>query len=478
MLRLTAGSRRLCQGMGRREVLRIGAANLLGLGLTLPGLLKARASSPAPRPRIRSMVLMFLEGGPAHQDTWDMKPNAPDGIRSAFQPIETTVPGLTFCEHLPMLARQAHHLQLVRSVHHTVVDHNAGTYYALTGREPLKGGKLIVAPAPDNFPPFGAVLAKFRPSGKHLPDNVMTPDWMSNNGAILPGLDAGWLGTKYDPFVTGDPSLSAYQVPGLSLPRELSLNRVERRRELLDDLDRLLADDLACEGLDSHYQKAYELISSPEARRAFDIGREPPTVRERYGLYPNHVRNKEARQFGGLPQLGQSLLLTRRLVEAGVRLVTVCTGPRYDQTWDTHRQHYPLLKKSILPYFDRAFSAFLEDLHERRLLDSTLVVAMGEFGRTPKIGQITSSAGADAEGRDHWPHCYTALFAGGGLPGGTVLGSSDRDAAYPASMPVSPADIAATIYKLLGVDHEMLIYDNLQRPNALTLGTPIKAITG
>jgi hypothetical protein len=478
MLKISAGHRRSLHGVSRREVLRVGAANLLGLGLTLPGLLKAEAAPAAGRSRIKSVVLMFLEGGPAHQDTWDMKPDAPDGVRSAFKPIETTVPGLSFCEHLPMLARQAHHLMLVRSVHHTVVDHNAGTYYALTGREPFKDGRLIVAPAPDNFPPFGSVLAKFSPSGRPLPDNVLTPDWMSNNGFILPGLDAGFLGTSYDPFVTGDPSLPKYQVPGLGLPKELSLNRVERRRELLDDLDQLLGDDRGTDGLDSHYQKAYELISSPEARRAFDVAREPQDVRERYGLYPNHARNKEARQFGGLPQLGQSLLLTRRLVEAGVRLVTVCTGPRFDQTWDTHRQHYGLLKQSILPYFDRAFSAFLEDLHERRLLDSTLVVAMGEFGRTPKIGQITSSAGADAQGRDHWPFCYTALFAGGGLPGGTVLGSSDRDAAYPASMPVTPADIAATIYKLLGIDPEMPIYDGLQRPHALSVGTPIPAIVG
>lgn len=478
MLRITSGGRRLCDGVSRRELLRVGAANVLGLGLTLPGLLEAQAAPRARATPIRSVVLMFLEGGPAHQDLWDMKPDAPEGIRSDFKPIDTTVPGLQFCEHLPLLARQAHHLLLLRSVHHTVVDHNAGTYYALTGREPLKGGRLIVAPAPDNFPPFGAVLAKLRPSGRDLPDNVLTPDWMSNNGFFLPGLDAGFLGGPLDPFVTGDPSLANYQVPGLTLPKELPLDRVGRRRSLLDAVDRTLGDGGMADGLGAHYRKAFTLIASPEARRAFDLSLEPRAVRESYGLHPDHPRDKEARQFGGLPQLGQTLLLTRRLVEAGVRLVTVCTGPRYDQTWDTHRQHFPLLKRSILPYFDRAFSTFLDDLDRRGLLAETLVVAMGEFGRTPKVGQITSSAGADPAGRDHWPHCYTALFAGGGLPGGTILGASDRDAAHPASLPVTPADIAATIYKRLGLDPDTLIHDNLQRPHALSVGTPIGAMLG
>src|SRR4051812_5679022 len=202
MLRITAGTRRLCDGIRRREVLRIGAASMLGL--TLPGLLRARAASGAPS-KVRSCILFFLEGGPAHQDLWDMKPDAPLGVRSEFRPIATTVPGLSFCEHLPLLAQQAQHLTLVRSVHHTIGDHNAGAYYMLTGRDPAAGGRLIIAPAPDNSPPIGSVLAKLRPSGRNLPDFVHMPDWMSNNGALLPGQGAGFLGSSYEPFLAGDP---------------------------------------------------------------------------------------------------------------------------------------------------------------------------------------------------------------------------------------------------------------------------------
>jgi hypothetical protein len=472
MLRLTAGNRRLCDGLNRREVLRVGGAAMIGL--SLPGLLRAAVERGA---EARSLIVFFLEGGPAHQDLWDMKPDAPVEIRGEFRPIETTVPGLLFCEHLPRLAKQAHHLALVRSVHHTIADHNAGAYFALTGREPIASGRLITTPAPDNFPPVGAVLAKLRPSGRALPDFVHVPDWMSNNGSFLPGQDAGFLGTGSDPLVAGDPSLPGYRVPGLDLPRELSLERVGARRSLLEAIDRTLGDGEAAEGLDTHYRKAYSLISSVEARRAFDLSREPDSVRERYGLDPNNPRKREARQFGGLPHLGQCLLLTRRLIEAGVRVVTVCTGARYDQAWDTHRQHFPLLKRSLLPMFDRGFSALLEDLHQRGLLEETLVVAMGEFGRTPKVGQITSSAGADKGGRDHWPHCYTVLFAGGGIPGGTVYGASDRDAAYPANDPVAPPDVTATIYHALGIDPSTSIRDPLNRPYFITTGAPIKALS-
>jgi hypothetical protein len=483
MFGLFAADRRLCSGPPRREFLRVGAATLLGLGL--PRWLRAeevriragtKGEGVLPGSKIRSVILFFLEGGPAHQDLWDMKPDAPYGIRSAFKPISTSVPGLYFCEHLPLLARQAHHLTLVRSVHHSIVDHNAGAYFALTGREPVVSGKLIVAPAPDNFPPFGAVLAKLRPSGRPLPDFVQTPDWMSNNGHFLPGQDAGFFGKAYDPLLTGDPSLPNYKVPGLSLPVGLSPGRVGRRLSLLDAVDRTLQATSALDAMDAHYRKAHSIISSVEARRAFDLSQEPQHVRERYGLDPDNPRTKEARQFGGLPHLGQCLLLTRRLIEAGVRLVTVCTGARYDQTWDTHRQHYPLLKRSILPMFDRAFSALLEDLHQRRMLDETLVIAMGEFGRTPRVGQITSSAGADAEGRDHWPHCYTALFAGGGFPAGGIFGASDAHAAYPARDAVTPQDITATIYQALGIPPTTEIRDSLERPFALSTGKPITAL--
>jgi hypothetical protein len=472
MFRITAENRRLCDGLSRREVLRVGGSGLLGL--TLPALLRADNG----RGRAKSLIVFALEGGPAGQDLWDMKPSAPENVRGEFRPIATSVPGLSFCEHLPMLAQQAHHLTLVRSVHHTIGDHNAGAYYALTGRDPVVNGRLITAPGVDNFPPFGSVLAKVRPSGRPLPDFVHLPDWMSNNGSFLPGQDAGFLGGAFEPFVAGDPSQADYRVPGLDLPRELPLERVGRRRSLLDAVSTTLGDGRAVDRLDAHYRKAFELVASPEARRAFDLSSEPRHVRERYGLDPDNPRTKEARQFGGLPHLGQCLLLARRLIEAGVRVVTVCTGARYDQSWDTHRDHFPLLKQSLLPMFDRGFSALLADLSERGLLDTTLVAAMGEFGRTPKVGQITSSAGADKGGRDHWPHCYTVLLAGGGLPAGAIFGASDAHAAYPARDPVTPPDLAATIYQAMGLDPEALIHDQLGRPFPLSTGTPIRALVG
>jgi hypothetical protein len=239
-----------------------------------------------------------------------------------------------------------------------------------------------------------------------------------------------------------------------------------------------LADDPSLDRLASHQREAFQLLTSTDARRAFDLAAEPNSIRRRYGLPDRTDRSREARQFGGLPHLGQCLLLARRLVEAGVRLVTVGTGRRFDQSWDTHRQHFPLLKQSLLPYFDRAFSALLEDLDARGLLQETLVVAMGEFGRTPKLGQITSGAGADAAGRDHWPHCYTVLVAGGGVRGGFTYGQSDRWAAFPARDPVTPEDIAATIYQAMGIDPETRIVDPLGRPQSIALGRPINEIFG
>jgi hypothetical protein len=457
----------------RRTFLRVGSAGLLGL--SLPQLLHAAAN----RAKARSLLVFALEGGPSHIDLWDMKPDAPPEIRGEFAPIATSAPDILFCEHLPMLSRQAHHLALVRSVHHSVGDHNAGYYQAMTGKDPVTGGRLITAPSPDNFPCYGAVLQHVDPHTPSMLPFAHIPDWMSNNGQFLPGQDAGFLGAEFDPFVTGDPSLPGYRVPGLSLPRGMTREQVTNRRALLDTIDRTLGEHAAplVDDMALHYRRAFELIARPEARRAFDLEQEPQAVRERYGLDLDNPRKKEARQFGGLPHLGQCLLLARRLIEAGVRIVTVCTGVRFDQTWDTHRQHFPLLKRSILPMFDRAFSAFLEDMHARGLLDETLVVAMGEFGRTPRVGQITSDAGADKNGRDHWPYCYTVMFAGAGVQGGSVYGASDKFGAYPLRDPVRPADVAATVYQLMGVSTEtILTNERLKQPVRLCEGRVIEGL--
>lgn len=460
----------------RRAMLRAGVLGMLGI--SLPRLLQAQAERAGKSARAKSCILLFMEGGPAHQDMWDMKPDAPAEVRGEFEPIGSTIPGVPVCEHLPLLANELHRVALVRSVHHKIVDHNAGAYYALTGRSPAVGGSLIVRDEPDNFPPFGAVLGKLRPVDKPLPAFVQLPDVMSNNGHDLPGQRAGFLGAGCDPLIAGDPSAPRYEVPGLGLQRGVSLGRVEERRELLARLNRdaAIAGQAAAGRLEQFHDKAYRLLSSPEAREAFDLTREPPKMRERYGLADRVDRSVEARKFGGLPHLGQCVLLARRLVEAGVRLVTIASGRRFDQAWDTHRDHFPLLKRSLLPYFDRAFSALLADLAERGLLDETLVVAMGEFGRTPRLGQITSSAGAAPAGRDHWPHCYSVVLAGGGIRGGVVHGASDGHAAYPARDAVTPEDIAATIYRALGVDHQERIVDAVGRPQHLALGEPIAVL--
>ena len=458
-------------------MLRVGALGTLVL--KLPGLLtsSARAEPDATSAKARNCIVFFLEGGPAHQDLWDMKPAAPAEIRGEFQPIATSVPGTHVCEHLPQLAQQMHHVALVRSVHHKVVDHNAGAYYALTGREPFRANRLIIQDEPDNFPSYGAVLNKLKRSRRTLPPHVQLPEIMSNNGYDLPGQRAGFLGTAHDPFIAGDPSTADYQVPGLALPAEMSSERLDQRRALRELLDTHAGvRDGGAVDFATHYRAAWELLSTGDARRAFDLEQEPQYVRDRYGLPDRVDRSVEARKFGGLPHLGQCMLLARRLIESGVRLVTVCTGRRFDQAWDTHRQHFPLLKRSLLPYTDRAFSALLEDLHQRGLLETTLVVALGEFGRTPRLGQVTSGAGADAAGRDHWPHCYTVLLAGGGIRGGAVYGASDQHAAYPKSDPVTPEDIAATIYRALGIAPKSQLVDSLGRPYSVSLGRPIEAL--
>lgn len=475
---MTMPSDRLRTGVPRRNVLRIGA---LGLpGLTLPHLLAGAGRNGASQQPVRakSCILFYLEGGPSHIDLWDMKPLAPAEVRGDFRPISSTLSGEPVCEHLPMMAQRMHQFALVRSVHHRVNDHNAGTYYALTGRSPIVGNELITRPGPDLFPPFGSVMAKLFPN-ELLPEFVHIPEFMFNNSSELPGEFAGFLGPRYDPFVAGDPSAPGYKIPGLGLQAGLTPDRLQRRRELhgLADTAALPRSDAAA-GLATHYERAYALLDSPKVRDAFDVSREPAALRERYGLPDRNDRSVPAREFGGVPHLGQSLLLARRLIESGVRLVTVCTGRRIDQTWDTHRDHFPLLKQSILPYADRAFSALMEDLTDCGLLEETLVVAMGEFGRTPRLGQITSGAGADAAGRDHWPHCYTVMLAGAGIQSGAVYGSSDAIGGFPQTNPVTPEDIAATIYAALGLDPHQRIHDSLDRPHDLATGRVIEDVLG
>jgi hypothetical protein len=460
----------------RREFLRIGGLGLGGLSLAtlLNGSAKANGKRPA-----KSCILIFMDGGPSHLEMWDVKPDASLEIRGEFKSIQSSLSGVRVGELLPLTSRQMHLFAQVRSVHHPVNDHNAGSYYMMTGKSPTEGSRLIVADSGTTFPNFAAVMAKQKPVDKPVPPSVLVPEYQWNNGVDIAGQKGGFLGAGYDPFVGGDPSLPGYKIPGLDLAADLPLDRLNERDELKRRLDLSLGSlgqSTSLDRLSLLQQRAFEVITSSDTRAAFDLSKEPLKLRARYGMDPGSDRSIEARKFGGLPHLGQCMLLARRLIEAGVRLVTVMTGRRIDQAWDTHRDHFGLMRRSLCPPFDRALSALMIDLEERGLLEETLVVVMGEFGRTPKVGFVTSNAGAAKDGRDHWPYCYTVLFAGGGVPGGTIIGASDRIAAYPKDSPVTPEDVAATIYQLLGIDPATELRDGQDRPYTLSHGKPIAGL--
>lgn len=451
-------------GVTRREMLvRFGAA---GFGLTLPTLLRADAARASGAPTsaggsARSCILIFLSGGPSQYETFDPKPNAPSEIRGTFRPIRTNVPGIEVCELLPRLARQAHRYALVRSVHHTTGSHPAGCYWMITGRRYPRAEGLAAALSRQDMPHYGSVLARLRPpETPGLPAFVTLPEQMNPNGPIRAGQHAGFLGPAYDPMVlNADLTSAEFSIGELRLRDGLTEGRVLRRRALLEqaNLRSRVEGSLAAGGaIEPHMEKAFDLLLAANAARAFDLDREPPATRERYG---KHL-------------FGQSVLLARRLVEAGVRLVAV-NWVRHDngpggQGWDTHRDHLSWCETELLPPTDRAVSALLDDLADRGLLDETLVVVMGEFGRTPKFNKDG--------GRDHWPNVFSVLLAGGGIQGGRVYGASDREGAYPAEDPVRPEDLAATLYHCLGIDPRTEIIDPEGRPFPIAEGEVLRAL--
>lgn len=447
----------LCEGLTRRQWLYVGG--LSAAGLILPDLLRGRANAGAARRsekasfgRARSCILCFLFGAPAHQDIWDLKPDAPSDVRGEFRPIASNVPGILLGEHIPHIARSAHRLALVRSVQHPDNTHTVAMHYMLTGRRHAQPN-TNPRNQPTDFPCFGAVMQHLRPSRAGLPSGVSLnapANQVSANNHIFPGFFAGLLGQRYDPmFIAQDPSAARFDP--LPIADQAESGRLRHRRDLLQSVDerRRELDAVArVREFSAYHQQAFSLVTSPTARRAFDLTREPPAVRDRYGRSP----------------FGQGCLLARRLVEAGVRLVTV-NWARDDAYWDTHANNFRDLKDKLLPPFDRGFSALLEDLDQRGLLDETLVVCLGEFGRSPKIN-------ANA-GRDHWAACNSVVLAGAGIQGGQVFGASDRVAAYPATTPVSPDDLAATIYHTLGIDPSTPMHDALGRPLPLCDGRPL-----
>jgi hypothetical protein len=445
MIRFRGPGARLCDGLSRRDLLRVGGLALAGL--TLPDLARARAASA----RARSCIQLFMWGGPSQHETFDLKPNAPDGVRGDFRPIATSVPGTRICEHLPRLARLADRYAVLRSVTHTGVNHGTSAYHMLTGRIHASPGTLR-HPAPDDHPNVGCAAARFgrQPSG--LPARVALPSVLHDgDGGEVPGQGPGLLGRRYAPLlVNADPTRPDFSLDSLELPAEVDVSRLQGRVGLRAALDRRA--EQAAGLMDADYGRAFDLLRSPAARRAFRLADEPDRVRERYGRH----------------HFGQSCLLARRLVEAGVPLVTVYwNAPHIDdpQHWDTHKDSFNRLKDNLLPPFDRGLSALLEDLHERGLLADTLVTWWGEFGRTPKLNK--------AGGRDHWGFCQSALLAGAGVRGGQVYGSSDASAAYAAERPVSPDDLAATVFRCLGVPADAELTDAQGRPVPLCRGEPV-----
>jgi hypothetical protein len=455
--------------LSRRRFLGVGTLGGLGLGLSLPGWLAASRAAPGSGPgcfgKARRCILLFPFGGPSQIDTFDPKPEAPSAIRGEFQPIATSLPGVQFSELLPGFARRADRLCLIRSVSHTDTVHTSAGYTMLTGvphRLANTTTAALIHPSPDDHPNIGAILARVRPSRHGLPTAVQMPEVVKDAGVNeLPGQDAGFLGRQYAPFLhQADTKAGTFTPPEIGLPEGITARRLDARRHLLGQVESRLA-ALESSGqaglLDAHAERAYTLLRSPEARQAFELDREPRRVRESYG---EHL-------------FGQGCLLARRLVEAGVGLVTVYwhyEGPEDSPSWDTHENNFRHLRQRLAPPADRAFSALLDDLDARGLLDDTLVVWMGEFGRSPRINPKA--------GREHWPHVQSVILAGAGVRPGFVHGASDRIGAYPADAPVSPADLHATLLHLLGVPLDREFRDRLQRPYPVTLGTPLASLLG
>lgn len=439
----------------RRQFARVGTLSCLGLGMA--DLLRVQARSDA-RATADACIVLFLNGGPSHLDMWDMKPDAPAEIRGEFKPIASTIPGVPVCEHLPRLSQWMHECTLIRSAHHSAVNaHAAAVYTSLTGHD-RGDANTIIGSGPEDYPSLGSVMSKLRPSGNGTVSSVTLPyiTKEGRGGPPQPGFFGGWLGRAADPFfVLRDPNEQNFTIPELSLPHGVSEQRLHGRSELLRAFDEvsLVPNNSATAEAEPFRQRAFDLLRSAQTRQAFELAREPLAVREAYG------RNI----------YGQSVLLARRLVEAGTRVVTISWAPDANATWDTHGDNFNKLRNTLLPQLDSALSSLLMDLKQRGMLQRTLVVVMGEFGRSPRI-----NAGA---GRDHWNLCYSLLLAGGGIARGTVYGASDRAGAQPVEKPVMPADIIATVYQCLGVAPETVLRDRLSRPFELVpWGTPIDGI--
>ncbi len=440
--------------LDRRQFVRaggLGALSLLNLGLLRVG----AAARPGGKAKARSVILIYNCGAPSHLDLWDMKPDAPDAIRGEFKPVATNVPGIRISELMPHLTRHADKFSIVRTVNHRHSSHNAGMYWSIVGR-PYEKDSTLINPNRADLPSFGTLvgwLARRDGYGGALPPYVITPEPSCDSTAyVSPGQYGGCLGTKYDPLVVNaDPNAPNFRLPNIGLADDMTPVRLSERRSLLGRLDG--TERWAAETISTDYglnqDNAFSMITSPEVQKAFDLTREPDRVRDRYGRH----------------RWGQSHLLARRLVEVGVRFVATMNGRSI--IWDTHEDNFGRLKNTLVPPMELAFSALLDDLETRGLLDTTLVLWMSDFGRTPVINAKA--------GRDHWPACYSVVMAGGGIRGGQLIGESDRTGGHPKEHPVTPADIHATVFEALGYHPDQTSYLTPEgRPYPLSEGTPIR----
>jgi hypothetical protein len=454
-----------CAGPSRRDVLQLGSLSLLGAAL--PRVEEGSSVYAAARPAAaKSCIVLYLCGGPSQHDTWDPKPEAPAEVRGEFRPIATTVPGLQVGELMPRTSQLAHHCCVLRAVSTDDNSHASSVYYILTGQPHSPMNTEGIRPGPPNdHPHFGAVLQSLRKdaalSGR-LPAFVTLPEQMSGNDFAVPsGQTAGFLGRAADPWLLScDPTAPQFEVSGLTLPAEVSLDRLSRRHGLLEEVGRHLggAGSEPAADYGRRLGQAYDMVLAASSQQSFALDREPAKVRDRYGRH----------------KFGQCVLLARRLIESGVSLVQVNwpREPNDRQTnnplWDTHSNHHPRMRDVLMPQMDLTYSALLEDLADRGLLDDTLVIWMGEFGRTPRFN--------GAGGRDHWGPVFSLALAGGGVKGGTVIGASDKLGAYPRHGRVPPPDLTATIYRALGVDTAAEVRDMLGRPHPISRGEVIQGV--
>lgn len=468
--------------VNRRSALQLAGGSV---GLNLAGLWQAQAlqaqskggtnGSVSP---IKACIIVFYYGGPSHIDTYDMKPDAPSDIRGEFQPIASSAPGVFVSEHLPKMSRVMHKVALIRSMHHQNRLHDSASTEALTGRQSPVGDREEFAPISQFYPCFGACL-NYLWQNRNIEIPHAALPFVFHNVVDTPCQGGGFLGTKFDPLqISLDLETKSYRAGALTLPAGQTVSKVTDRRRLLATLE-VAAEAAATTPIGDQWRmfcdKAFQLLGSETLRKALDLSNETSQMRDRYGYGPAPVSVGEGGGGGngsemgyGRQMRGQNLLLARRMVEAGVPFVNVYDFRQQGQNWDAHFKNFNQHKTHLLPLADQSLSTLIEDLDDRGLLDSTLVIAMGEFGRTPKINK--------EGGRDHWPDCYSVLLAGGGIRGGTVYGSSDRLGAYPATDPVTPADLAATIYWRFGINPATEVHDLTGRPHRLADGQPIRDI--